>query len=93
MTYCFVNAVQPIGAVEIIGLQALVLQGMVSTHSHNRLGCPQRVKAFRLARSLPPGILLLQYVKQSHDIAKAASSLSCSANARKKVVGVLIIPL
>lgn len=49
MTYCFVNTVQPISAVKIIGLQALILQGMVSTHSHNRPGCPQRVEAFRLA--------------------------------------------
>lgn len=83
-TYCFVNTVQPVGAMEIVGLQTLILQGMISTHSHNRLGCLERFKAFSLSRALPPGILLLQYVKQSHDVAEAASRLSCSASAQEK---------
>lgn len=71
-TYSVVNSMQPIGAVEMIGLQKLILQGMLSTNRHDRLRVAQGLKALRPAGLLPPRLLLLQYMEQCHNVAETA---------------------
>lgn len=66
------NTVQSIRTMEVVGLQSLILQGMLGADCNNRLGRPQRLKTFGPAGLLAPGILLLQHMEQGHHVSQTA---------------------
>lgn len=49
MTYSLMDAVQAIGAMELIGLEDIFLQGVLGANSNDGLGRPQCLEALGLA--------------------------------------------
>lgn len=71
-THSLVDPVQPILAVEIVGHQDVILQGVLGADGHKRLGRLERRKPLGLASLLPPCILLLENMEKCHNVAQAA---------------------
>lgn len=71
-TYRLVDPMQPILAVEMVGHQDVILQGVLGADRHKRLGRLERRKPLGLASLLPPCILLLEHMEKCHNVAQAA---------------------
>lgn len=67
-----VSTIDKITLTEMVSYKLLILKGMLSTDSHNRLVGIQRPVG-RLAGGFPPSHFLLEHVKQSNDIAETAA--------------------
>lgn len=71
-TYSFMNAMQTIGTMEVVGRQYLLVQGVLRANGNDGLGRLEGLEPFGLSASLAPGILLLEYMEQCHNVPQTA---------------------